>query len=275
MTRVVGVHGIGNYAYYRRAGSAEKATAEISRDWMSWLRTGLPAGTSIDLTVAYYAHYLHRGTPQGAFDDPAALEPAAQQMLITWVEQRQPHPQMALGPQTIRARQAADWLTRRFGRAARLAAVAFCREAHAYLANPGSPRRKAAREGVAAAITTHQPQVVIAHSLGSVVVYETLWAHPEISVAMLVTLGSPLGMRHAVFDRLQPAPDNGRGARPPGVASWTNLADVGDIVAVPRDLPGRFDGITRHVPDLTIGDWDFHSIRNYLACPATVEVLLS
>ncbi|MEV6473346.1 hypothetical protein [Streptomyces sp. NPDC051657] len=48
--------------------------------------------------------------------------------------------------------------------------------------------------------------VLVGHSLGSVVAYEALCAHPEWPVRTLVTLGSPLGMPTLVHDRLRPAP---------------------------------------------------------------------
>ena len=155
-----------------------------------------------------------------------------------------------------------------------MAAMAFCREAHTYLARPESPRRTAAREEVAETIFRCQPKVVIAHSLGSVVTYEALWAHPDLSVELLITIGSPLGMHGVVFDRLLPPPD-GRGRLPRGISSWVNLADVGDIFAVPRDLPARFEGIARHASDLRIGDWDFHTARNYLGSPEVVATVHS
>jgi hypothetical protein len=266
VSRIVGVHGIGNYHYYRRARSVSGASEAISADWASWL------ASPVELSVAYYAHHLHRGVVQGDEDDPALLEPGAQELLVAWVEQLQPRAQVALGPRTARARQAAEWLSRRFGRAARVAAIGFCREVHTYLAEPGSARRVAAREAVADVIEAQRPGVVVAHSLGSVVAYEALWARPDLGVEVLVTLGSPLGMPGVVFERLRPA-TGGRGARPPGVGRWVNLADAGDIVAVPRDLGECFDGIDVHRSDLRIGEWDFHTVRSYLACPDTVEVL--
>ncbi|MBB6547170.1 hypothetical protein [Nonomuraea rubra] len=78
----------------------------------------------------------------------------------------------------------------------------------------------------------------MAHSLGSVVVYEVLWAHPDLRVNRLVTLGSPLGMPGVVFDRLDPAPGQ-RGSRPPGVSEWVN--------------------------------WDFHIVRSCLSCADVAE----
>ncbi|GLZ38743.1 hypothetical protein Acsp05_23670 [Actinokineospora sp. NBRC 105648] len=42
-------------------------------------------------------------------------------------------------------------------------------------------------------IQAHQPDVVIAHSLGSVVAYEALW-NSGATVDLLITLGSPLAL---------------------------------------------------------------------------------
>jgi hypothetical protein len=54
--------------------------------------------------------------------------------------------------------------------------------------------RRAATHRVEDAIT-NDTRVVVAHSLGTVVAYEALCAHPEWPVHTFVTLGSPLGIR--------------------------------------------------------------------------------
>jgi hypothetical protein len=270
--RILGVHGIGNYRYFSGNGrSSRDAAAIVGKEWSSWLLPGLtPLGC--DVRIAYYAHHLHRGTVQG-IEDPAMLEPAAQDLLVAWVELLQQEARIAQGPRTMRARQAADWLTRHLGPAARLFALLFCREVHTYLSKPDSARRRRARDAVAAAINEHGPSVVLAHSLGSVVAYEALWAHPALRLDLLVTLGSPLAMPGVVYDRLQPDPVIIGGARPPGVRRWINMADVGDIVAVPRGgLSSSFDGIELDV-EVAIDDWDFHRVRNYLACDELRAVL--
>lgn len=266
MVDVVGVHGIGNYGYFRSTGTPEAAALAAGEEWGSWLSTGLTAAghAPARVRVAYYAHHLHRGTPQG--DDLAALDDDAMDLLAGWVSELQPVPQVAQGPRTARARAAADWLTARHGVAARRFATAFVREVSTYLKEPAGRRRLAAREAVASAIAAGSgPPVVVAHSLGSVVAYEALWAHPELAADRLITLGSPLGMPKVIFERLQPVPA-GRGRRPPGVRRWVNLADAGDLVAIPRHgLSGAFDGVDHDDPAITIARWDFHKVRNYLA----------
>ncbi|MFI9366843.1 hypothetical protein ACIG5E_38270 [Kitasatospora sp. NPDC053057] len=103
--------------------------------------------------------------------------------------------------------------------------------------------RERVRGQVAAAIGA-DTRVVVTHSLGTVVAYEALCALPGHPVRALVTLGSPLGIRNLVFDRLRPSPTgSGKAMRrlwPGGdELAWTNLADAGDMVALVKDLrPG-------------------------------------
>ncbi len=266
MTKVLGVHGIGKYGYFRRTRSPEAAADALAAEWAEDL-----APEIVEVRVAYYAHHLHRGTPQGSADDPLILEPAAQDLLIDWVELLMPRPAIPQGPRTVRVRQAADWLTKRFGPAGRLFAMAFCREVHTYLSTPDSPRRVNARDAVANALAQHRPEVVVAHSLGSVVTFEALWSRPDLDVPLLVTLGSPLAMPGVVVERLRvPAL-----RRPPGVRRWVNLADIGDVVALPRvGLGQAFDGVEEDI-SVTIGTWDFHTVGAYLRAPAVRKVLFT
>ena len=106
--------------------------------------------------------------------------------------------------------------------------------------------RRVALDRVAAGVGG-DTRVVVGHSLGSVVAYEALSAHPEWPVRALVTLGSPLGIRNLIFDRLVPAPAaegpaGVRGGWPGGVRSWVNVADAGDVVALVKDLRPLFGG---------------------------------
>jgi hypothetical protein len=262
MTRVLGVHGIGNYKYIKNnGGSPDLAAAAMSAEWAGWL--GIPTA---DVRVAYYAQHLHRGTPQGA-DDPSTMEAGEQELLVAWVDQLVGPGQIAQGPRTARARAAAAWVARNFGSTAKSFAMTFTREVHTYLSERDTVRRTKARLAVANALAQHRPDAVIAHSLGSVVAYEALWAYPHQPVDLLITVGSPLAMPGVVLHRLQPDAFNRRGGRPPGVRRWVNLADIGDIVAIPRGgIADSFDGVDNDA-EVVIGGWDFHAVRNYLRCP--------
>lgn len=89
---------------------------------------------------------------------------------------------------------------------------------------------------------TEDTRVVIGHSLGSVVAYEAMCSKPS-RVVSFITLGSPLGIRHLIFDKLTPRPSPlGVGAWPAGIAHWTNVADQGDVVALQKQLAPLFGG---------------------------------
>jgi hypothetical protein len=74
-----------------------------------------------------------------------------------------------------------------------------------------------------------------------------------------------------VFEALDPEPANGQGVRPPGVKKWINVADKGDLVAVPIELGGRFD-VDRHLA-VSIGFADFHTFGGYLSSPPTAKII--
>ena len=77
-------------------------------------------------------------------------------------------------------------------------------------------------------------RVIIGHSLGSVVAYESAHRLAQ-PLPLLLTLGSPLGIRTIVADRLRPSP-----SFPPKVDRWVNVADRDDIIAAEPDLRPRF-----------------------------------
>jgi hypothetical protein len=114
---------------------------------------------------------------------------------------------------------------------------------------------------------TDQTRVIIGHSLGSVVAYEALVANPDWPVRTLITLGSPLGIRNIVFDRLRPKP----GAWPGRVDRWVNVADNGDVVALEKQLSRVFG--TR-VEDLLIHNGSHaHDISPYLTAAEVGKVI--
>lgn len=114
-----------------------------------------------------------------------------------------------------------------------------------------------------------ETRVVVAHSLGSIVAYEALCAHPEWRVDTLLTLGSPLGIRHLVFEALTPKPQDGRGIWP-GVRRWVNIADRGDIVALQKELAPGFGQVEDR---LVYNGWQSHDVTRYLSARETGEVI--
>jgi hypothetical protein len=123
-------------------------------------------------------------------------------------------------------------------------------------------------------VTAHigpETRVVIGHSLGSVIAYEAVCARPQ-QVAALITVGSPLGIRNVVFDKLTPRPRAiGIGDWPGAVKQWTNIAADGDIVAAQKELAPLFGN---DVHDVRIDSgWDAHSSTRYLNTAQAGEAL--
>lgn len=110
-------------------------------------------------------------------------------------------------------------------------------------------------------------RVLIGHSLGSIVAYECLCAHSNWPITTFVTLGSPLGIPHVIFDRLDPRPTDGVGAWPGSVKYWYNIADVTDIVALVKQLRAHFD---RRIIDESVNNGTTaHDVSPYLAAEET------
>ncbi len=265
--RIVAVHGIGNYRPHQ---TPEDAAEFLRTTWTRSLRE--PA----EMHAAYYAHLLRpsgRQSSGGSQPDGADLDgldgPQAA-MLADWLTAYGVPEQAIQGRVTRAMRQELSWVAERSGKPFNglLRFMArFVREVAWYLEHP--ERRSAARDHVAATIARVRPRVIVAHSLGSVVTYEALWHATDLvpPVELLVTVGSPLALPGAVFDRLEPEPVAGRGRRPPSVERWVNIADVGDLVAIPRLLTRAFDGIEEDI-ETSIAPVDFHTLGNYLSCEA-------
>ncbi|MEV0383913.1 hypothetical protein [Nonomuraea sp. NPDC050643] len=262
MGGIVGVHGIGKYKYYLQANRSAAGAAEAMRlKWDRYLHAALGGDTGTYFTeIAYFSHHLRDDDGAVPKRAQAAMEAQTQRVLVDWARN------LGVGEHVTGALKSfTGWLLTRLDDRSATFAKLFAPEVAAYLTDQA--RRERCRGAVAAVIRRHRPKVVIAHSLGSVVAYETLWANPDLEIDLLITLGSPLGMRNVVFERLLPAPINGRGERPRGVGRWVNIADKDDIAAIPPDLARSFTGID--VEELVNLDWiDFHTVEKYLGCPA-------
>jgi hypothetical protein len=279
---VVAVHGVGNsFGADVSSGMKEELRGVRAAAWTRHLTDGLGvAPEHIDLDFAYYADKLLPGAAeQGAGSLDGLDDPLEQEMLTAWSAQLGVPPDIAQGHLTIPLRQITTWVATRFDLAEgplRVFIRLLFREVAAYLRAHDSPRRVAAREEVAARIARRQPRIVIAHSLGSIVAYEALHAHPELQPELFLTLGSPLALPQAVFHRLCPTPEGAiphlTGRRPSGVGRWVNIADPGDPVAVPPQLSRYFGGISLDHTD-AIAPFDFHQAKNYLRSAATAATI--
>ncbi|MDQ1250394.1 MAG: hypothetical protein QG597_4773, partial [Actinomycetota bacterium] len=258
--RVVCVHGIGKQL------DGERSLLE--QGWLPALQDGLTRASAggvlqdQDVGMAFYGDLFRPPGELLAVGDPNYRAGDVQDGLETdlvmawWQAAAEVDPQVVppgadtlVGtPGSVQAALRALSRSRFFAGLALRTLVFDLKQVARYLTDP--TLRAAARARVTALIGP-DTQVVVAHSLGSVVAYEALHAlhtaagegHGGLGhrVRALVTLGSPLGIRNLIFDRLQPEPVNGLGAWPGGPElAWRNIADTGDVVALVKDLRPRF-----------------------------------
>ncbi|MFF3018223.1 hypothetical protein [Streptomyces sp. NPDC057939] len=218
----------------RRAG-AEGLVAEadvavgfygdLFRPAGQFLSVGDPPYSAADVEDGFEQQLLAAWWKGAAETDPEVVSPDADDALVA-------------APRSVQAALRALSGSKFFADLALRAVVSDLKQVRAYLTDPKT--REQARGRVMDRIGP-DTRVVVAHSLGSVVAYEALCALPGHQVRALVTIGSPLGIRNLVVDRLQPAPTREgkalRGAWPGGdELAWTNLAGTGDVVALVKDL---------------------------------------
>ncbi|MFK0690083.1 alpha/beta fold hydrolase [Mesorhizobium sp. IMUNJ 23033] len=85
-------------------------------------------------------------------------------------------------------------------------------------------------DAIVAQQLTEQPTIVVGHSLGSIVAYHVLRAHPQMSVPLYVSVGCPLGIT-SIRDQFRPL------KYPVAVSAWFNAFDKRDVVALyPLDV---------------------------------------
>lgn len=92
---------------------------------------------------------------------------------------------------------------------------------------PGLQEKLRAR---AEAVIRDDTRVIVAHSLGTLLMYMGLHNNPHWNVHTFVTLGSPLGAP-MIFEHLNPPPIEGRGRWPGSVKRWVNIRALGDKAA--------------------------------------------
>ncbi|MGW1793145.1 antibiotic ABC transporter ATP-binding protein [Streptomyces tubercidicus] len=297
MSRVVVVHGVG-----RQLDTAETLLAEVEPALRGGVELALRRDPTLgrlmdgDIVCAGYGDLYRqpgtRGEPYYRAEDvepgfeavlletwwreAARLDPRIAGPDIGWPDGTGPGPaargavgRIASRPLAVdRVRRALHALTRTrfFGAVSDRLLISDLKQVRRYFTEP--KLREAVRARVEELIRP-ETRVVVGHSLGSVVAYEALCAlRPERTPLTLITLGSPLGLAGLVFDRLQPAPQQGGlGLWPAPVKHWTNLADSGDVVALVRELAPRFGP---EVVDLPVDNGsEMHSMRAYLTAVET------
>lgn len=141
-----------------------------------------------------------------------------------------------------------------------------------------------------AAVEARRPILLIAHSMGSVIAYDSLWQmanneRDHVRVDLLLTMGSPLGQRY-IQRRLQGFSEDGERRYPNNIQRWTNLSAVGDLTAIDLDLADDFSemvelGLVDAVDDHELlnyfrldGELNVHSEYGYLANDVTARIVI-
>jgi hypothetical protein len=121
-------------------------------------------------------------------------------------------------------------------------------------------------------------RLVIGHSLGSVVAYEAVHRAYEQRLEpgqtlTLMTLGSPLGLKNVVFERLRPQPPH----VPDAADRWENIVAEDDLVAAALDLepffpPANGSTVRPHTHIVDTGSKP-HDITHYLTKPTAGRIV--
>jgi hypothetical protein len=269
MARIVAVHGIGQ--------QLEGPEMQAER-WRAPLADGVrlsggPTVVPADVVVAFYGDLFRRSGGKSSRETEWTVadveDDFERQLLIEWAEEAA---RLERGELTSKVRTpgGVQWglavlsRSRFFAGLADRVVIWNLKQVRSYFTDAGI--RSAARARVEDAVGP-DTRVLVGHSLGSVIAYEALLAHPDWPVRALVTLGSPLGIRRLVFDRLEPPPNAGRGKWPEGIVAWTNVADKGDVVALAKRLAPLFDD---RIQDVSVdNEAEAHDVRPYLTARET------
>ena len=117
--------------------------------------------------------------------------------------------------------------------------------------------------------------LLIGHSLGSVIAFDTLWALSQLEhlpgkIDLFLTLGSPLGMNY-VQRRLMGNNKDGEHKYPTNIQDWVNIAADGDVTALDRTFADDFGemltlGVVDSIEDHCEGVYNYFHDENGLNC---------
>jgi hypothetical protein len=132
-----------------------------------------------------------------------------------------------------------------------------------------SPAVRRIINGIVSKEIDNRPTIIVAHSLGTVVAYYILRELQAPNVPLLVTLGSPLGIR-AIRRPLRPL------RHPTVVKDWLNGFDDRDVVALyPLDAENfNIDPAIENIPTLQNQTENRHGITGYLDKPEIAHRLI-
>lgn len=295
MAEIILIHGI---------AQEQREPSELAAEWIPALAAGVQkAGfqeleakirrREVSIAVAYYGDLFRQRAAQGAADDEAFEELLSVEMMEwvdrlgrVWLERGatrssdegvrrdavqalgalQRGTGTAMGRRSIAREVVAAlahvrWFARPSFAVIERTVRRALRQVSLYMGNIGGTRDLALQR--VGAMIDPSTRVVIGHSLGSVLAYEA--AHRLAGrLALLLTLGSPLGLDTIVYERLVPQPPS----YPPGVGRWVNLADLDDLIAADPSLASRFlPPPAGRLESMLVRNTSPHAATDYLATP--------
>lgn len=153
----------------------------------------------------------------------------------------------------------------------------------------GEHTREMLKMPLRAAHESHRPVLLIAHSMGSVIAYDSLWemshdARDELQLDVFLTMGSPLGQNY-LQRRILGHDLPGTARYPENIRRWINLAAVGDMTAIDPVLKNDFGemldlDIVECIDDIEIynffrlqGELNVHAEYGYLVNNVTAGIV--
>ena len=126
--------------------------------------------------------------------------------------------------------------------------------------------------------------LLIGHSLGAVIAYDTLWELSHLEkvsgrIDEFLTLGSPLGM-HYVQRRLMGFRERGRRRYPTNIRKWVNVSAVGDLTALDEAVADDFQemrtlGLVESIKDYDKSIYNFFRDEQGLNCHRSYGYLIN
>lgn len=167
------------------------------------------------------------------------------------------------------------------------------RDLRRYVQNRGNIAqqvRQKLKRPLRAAHAAKRPILLIAHSMGSVIAYESLWQmsradREPMDIDLLLTMGSPLGQRY-IQNRIKGCDAIGAVRFPDNIRRWINLSSVGDLTALDPALQNDFGdmtelGLVECIDDREVYNWfrldgelNTHSEYGYLVNPETAAIVV-
>ena len=141
-----------------------------------------------------------------------------------------------------------------------------------------------------AAWESKRPILLLAHSMGSVIAYDSLWEmthndKDDLKVDLFLTMGSPLGQNY-LKKRIMGNNTTGPARYPDNIRHWINLSAIGDMTALDRELKADFGemlefGLVDSIDDRSLlnffrldGNLNVHAEYGYLVNASTGKVIV-